>query len=141
MAEAKRSKHKGAKGNAADTPALEWIAAGLGLLLTLAMLGTIGWEMIAGGGDRPPAIEARIERIVPTGGGYVVEIALRNESPATAAAVQVQGELTKPDGEVATSGATLDYVPGESTRHAGLFFKEDPRLGRLEVRTLGYAQP
>ena len=140
MAEAKHQ-HKGAKGDAADTPALEWIAAGIGLLLTLAILGTIGWEMIAGRGDRPPAIEARVERIVPTGSGYVAEIALRNGSPATAAAVQVEGELTKPGGEVVTSSVTLDYVPGESTRHAGLFFKDDPHAGRLEVRTLGYAEP
>lgn len=135
-----RSK-SGQSNGAAATPALEWIAAALGLLLTLGILGVIGWEAAAGGGDEPPAIEARVDRVVPTSGGFVLELVLENRGPATAAAVEVEGELTKPDGTVATSSATIDYVPGESSRRAGLFFTDDPRVGRLEVRALGYAEP
>ena len=124
-----------------DTPALEWIAAAIGLLLTLGILGAMAWEIWAGGSDRAPAIEARVERVVRAGSVYVAEVTLENRSPATAAAVEVEGELTRPDGTTATSVATLDYVPGASKRSAGLIFTDDPRRGRLEVRVLGYAEP
>jgi uncharacterized protein (TIGR02588 family) len=124
-----------------DTPALEWVAAAIGLLLTFTILGSMAWEAYVGGGDRVPAIEARVERVVRTGTGYVAEIELDNSSPATAAAVEVVGEVTKPDGTTATSAATIDYVPGASVRRMGLFFTEDPRQGRLDVRVLGYSEP
>lgn len=131
-------KHQGERSR---PPLLEWIAAAIGLLLTLAVLGALGWEGLKGSGRNPPAIETQVSRIVPTRAGYVVEIELRNRSSATAAAVEVEGELTKADGTTATSTATVDYVPGESTRNAGLFFKDDPRRHRLEVRALGFAEP
>lgn len=141
MSERRKPGRQGRKAAQAETPALEWIAAAIGLVLTLGILGLMGWEAMTVSEDRPPAIEARVERIVPTGAGYVAEIALRNSSPTTAAAVQIQGELTNADGTVATSNATVDYVPGQSTRRAGLSFIDDPRPGRLEVRMLGYAEP
>ena len=131
----------GKKSGHAETPALEWIAAAVGLVMTLGILGSMGWEAMTGGGGGPAAIEARVERIVPTSAGYVAEIALRNDSPTSAAAVQIEGELTKADGTVATSQATVDYVPGESTRRAVLSFTDDPRRARLEVRVLGFAEP
>lgn len=132
----------GSRGSAqSGPPLLEWIAAAVGLLLTLGVLGALGWESLKGAGTRPPAIETGIGGITPTRTGYVVEIELRNRSSATAAAVEVEGELTKADGTVATSTTTVDYVPGDSTRKAGLFFEDDPRRHRLEVRALGFAEP
>jgi uncharacterized protein (TIGR02588 family) len=125
----------------AETPLLEWIAAAVGLLLTLGVLGSLGWEAMQGSGKAPPVIETTIDRVTPTPAGYVVELTLRNRSPATAATVEVEGELTKDDGTIITSTTTLDYVPGESTRKAGLFFKDDPRLHRLEIRPLGFIEP
>lgn len=122
-------------------PPLEWIAAAIGLLLTLAVLGALGWESLKGSGNRTPVIETSISGITPTPVGYVVEIELHNRSSVTAAAVEVEGELTKADGTVATSTTTVDYVPGDSRRNAGLFFKDDPRRHRLEVRALGFAEP
>ncbi|PWG02048.1 hypothetical protein [Sphingosinicella humi] len=142
MAEDRKTGRKSRRGGAhPDTPALEWIAAAIGLVLTLAILGAMAWEAWVGSGDRLPAIEARIERIVPAGTGYVAEIVLDNRSPSTAAAVEVEGELTKSDGTTATSTATIDYVPGASVRRAGLVFTDDPRRGRLEIRVLGYSEP
>jgi uncharacterized protein (TIGR02588 family) len=122
-------------------PALEWIAGGIGLLLTLGILGLIGSEAWKDAGEAPPAIEAKVERITPFAAGHVVEVKLENRSPATAAAVQVQGKLMRGGETVATSSAVMDYVPGESSRRAGLFFTEDPRRYRLEVRALGYTEP
>ena len=122
-------------------PLLEWIAAGVGLVLTVGMLTVIGREALSGEVGQPPAIEVRVERVVATPAGFVVEIAATNRSGATAAAVQVEGELKDGEAEVETSGAVFDYVPGHATRRGGLFFREDPRLHRLEVRALGYQAP
>ena len=60
---------------------------------------------------------------------------------ATAAAVQIEGELLDGERVIATSQVTLDYVPGNSERRGGLFFREDPEAHGLKVRALGYAEP
>jgi uncharacterized protein (TIGR02588 family) len=110
-------------------------------LLTLAIIGVIGWDALQGGREQPPSIEATIKRIAPAAGGFVVEVALHNRSSSTAAAVEVEGELKNGGETLETSGATLDYVPGMSTRRAGLFFTQDPRQRDLKVRALGYVEP
>ena len=116
---------------------------GVAVVVSLYVLWTFGRtdEAYVGGAGKVPVIEARVERVVSTATGYVAEIGIDNHSPATAATVEIEGELTKPDGTTATSVATIDYVPGASTRTAGLFFVDDPRRGQLEVRVLGYAEP
>ncbi|WP_207100210.1 hypothetical protein [Paracoccus shandongensis] len=131
------------QGKAQDggTPVLEWISAGVGLVLTVAMLGFIGWQAWTSTGQELPAVELRVRRILPAGDGWVVEVAALNHSPATAAAVQIEGTLTRDGQTVAESQATFDYVPGNSEREGGLFFREDPNAFDLEVRTLGYARP
>lgn len=123
------------------TPILEWISVAIGFVLTLAMLGFIGWQALTSTGEEPPAVEVRIERIAPAAGGWVVEIAAVNSSPATAAAVQIEGELKEGERVLATSQMTLDYVPGNSERQGGLFFRDNPEAYNLEIRALGYAKP
>ena len=125
----------------AAQPLLEWIAAGTGLLLTLALLAVIGREAIAGETSEPPAIEVRAERIRPLPSGFLVEVVALNRSGGTGAAVQVEGQLKDGDREVESSNFTFDYVPGHAERRGGLFFAEDPRRHRLEVRALGYQTP
>jgi uncharacterized protein (TIGR02588 family) len=122
-------------------PALEWIAAAVGLLLIAAMLGILGWEALKGNGKHAPFVEVSVEGVTAAAGGYIVEVALRNRSPSTAAAVEVEGELASGGRTIETSSVTIDYVPGESTRRAGLFFSHDPRDLEVDVRALGYAQP
>ena len=124
-----------------QTPLLEWIAGGVGLLLTLGTFGVIGWEAVTTRGEPPPAIETSVEGVTAAAGGYVVEVRLRNRSHATAAAVEIEGEMSAGGGEPTRSTATIDYVPGESERRVGLFFREDPRRHGLEVRVLGYSEP
>lgn len=128
---------QGKQGGSSGTPALEWIASGIGLALTLGILGTIGWEAVKGEENKLPAIAISVERIVATEAGYAVEVTARNLSPATASHVEIEGQLAGG----ATSSMTLDYLPGESERKGGLFFKEDPRTRQLEVRALGYEEP
>lgn len=125
----------------AREPLLEWIAAGIGLMLTLGILAVIGREALSGEVEQPPAIEVRVENVVESTAGFVVEIAATNRSGATAASVQVEGELKSAGTSVEVSAATFDYVPGHGTRRGGLLFRQDPRLYQLELRALGYEAP
>lgn len=79
-------------------------------------------------------------KVTPFPGGWVVEVKAHNLSPRTAAAVQVEGTLRRGGSETKAS-ATLDYIPGNSTRQGGLFLPEDPRSGTFEVRATGFARP
>jgi uncharacterized protein (TIGR02588 family) len=133
---------RGKAAKAQKAPLLEWIAAGVGLLLTLGMLTIIGLEALRGDTSRLPAIEVRATGVVmPAPSGFVVEIVAINRSGGTAATVQIEGTLNSGENAVETSSLTLDYVPGHAERKGGLFFTNDPRGHRLEVRPLGYQAP
>ena len=121
-------------------PVLEWIAVALGLAVTLGLLGFVGWQALSSSKEEPPRIVVETGKVHPYSGGWVVEVTARNLSPATAAGVEIEGTLTHA-GKQTTATATLDYVPGHSTREAGLFLTEDPGAGQLEVRATGYAAP
>ncbi len=126
----------------ARTPLLEWIASGLGAVLLLILVGVIGREALTGETDALPAIEIRAMSVARAGSGYVVGIEAVNLSGGTAAAVEIEGVLSDGSGAaIETSSATLDYVPGRSVRSGGLFFREDPRRHRLELRALGFQTP
>jgi uncharacterized protein (TIGR02588 family) len=126
-----------AKKQAARTPLLEWIAAGIGLILLLIVLGAIGQEAMTGAADEPPAITVTAGQVTQTRSGFVVAFEANNASRGTAAAVEIEGKLAS--GE--TSSATLDYVPGRGRTAGGLFFKTDPRGQQLELRALGFQTP
>ncbi len=125
----------------AGTPLLEWIASGIGLVLTLGMLAVIGGEALNHEADQLPVIDVTAGRVVATGSGFVVAIEAVNRSGGTAAAVEVEGALKAGEISIETSSAVFDYVPGHSRRSGGLFFARDPRRHRLELRALGYQAP
>ena len=125
-----------------ETPVLEWISAAIGLVLTVAMLGFIGWQALSGaGGATTPALSVQAGRIHPTAGGYLVEFEASNRSPRTAAAVEVEATLEAAGSQPVTSVVSLDYVPGDSSQRGGVVLPADPRTGRLTLRVTGYAEP
>lgn len=129
------------KAPAADTPALEWIAAATGLLVALGMVGTLLAEGVTVGDDPVPLLAASAHSVKPAGRHHVVTVRLTNASGRTAAAVQVEGVLKRGAEAVETSNATIDYVPGHSEARGGLMFTADPRAHRLELRVTGYEHP
>ncbi|MBW3551467.1 MAG: hypothetical protein KY442_11890 [Proteobacteria bacterium] len=122
-------------------PMLEWVSAGTGLGLSLAMLGFLGWKAIGASGDEPPVVTIDTGAITRVGRGYVVEIIATNETTRTAAGVEVEGRITREGRSLATSTVTFDYVPGRSSRNGGMFFEQDPGAGVFEARALGYSDP
>jgi len=119
-----------------STPALEWIAAALGLAAILFVAVVIGREALTGEPAQLPSLEVRATRVVPNAAGFVVEFEVVNHASGTAAAVEVEGKAGDE-----TSSATLDYVAGNAQAKGGLFFAKDPRGQKLELRTLGFQTP
>lgn len=120
----------------ASTPALEWIAAGLGLVAILFVAFVIGREALSGEQAQLPSLEVRATRVVPNAAGFVVEFEVVNHASGTAAAVTIEGQAGDE-----TSSATLDYVAGNASAEGGVFFRNDPRGQKLELRALGFQTP
>lgn len=118
----------------------ERVAAAVSTALVLAVLGALAYDAFATP-QTPPAVEVRADTVLQAGGLWLVEFDAFNRGHGTAAAVKVEGRLSGAAGEVETSEALLDYVPGRSRRRGGLFFRNDPRAHRLELRALGYQEP
>jgi len=124
-----------------DTPLLEWIAAGIGLLLTVMVIGVVGREALTGDTEQLPEIAVAATRIAPSSPGYVLAFEASNETGGTAAAVEIEATLKDGDAIIETGKATLDYVPGYGKVKGGIYFAEDPRQHDLEIRALGFRLP
>lgn len=135
MSESERREGDGKK------PALAYIAGATGFVLTLGLIGFVGWQAVIGPDAPAPSVTVATRQIRPASAGYVVEIEARNTTSVTAAAVQIEAELDIPGSDPMTSNLTLDYVPGHSTRKAGVYFPVNPARGTLKIRALGYAAP
>jgi uncharacterized protein (TIGR02588 family) len=122
------------------TPILEWIAAAIGLVLALAVTGLVAWDALNQDGA-PPHILVEARTVTAFDAGFVLEVRLRNVANATAAQVAIEGVLSRGGQTVETARATFDYLPGNSVRHGGLFFSNDPRGYVVSLRALGYAEP
>lgn len=118
----------------------EGIAAAVSTVLVLAVVSYLLYDAVARP-QTPPAVTVQADTVLKAGGQWLVEFSARNQGHATAAGVTVEGALLEGGRAVETSAVVLDYVPGESVRRGGLFFRADPRAYRLELRAHGYQQP
>lgn len=125
---------------AARTPMLEWVAAGIGLLLAVSALYFVGREALAGD-PAPPEVVLRALDIKALPSGHLVTVSIRNLGDRPAAQVLVEGQLTLPGGTTEIVETTFDYVPGHSARRGGLFFQDDPRQGSLRLVAKGFVEP
>jgi uncharacterized protein (TIGR02588 family) len=117
----------------------EWLVGGIGLLVLLALLGFLAREAMAP--QTPPDLVARVDSVSRGASGWLAHVRVHNRGRGTAVSVTVEGEFATPAGDTLRSETTLDYVPGLSRRGGGLLFDEDPRLGKLEVRVIGFQEP
>lgn len=125
----------------AQTPLLEWVAAGVGLVSLIFLLGAIGHDALQGGAQVPPDIHLTTRAASRTGNGYVVTFEAFNRGGDTAAALEIEGRLMDGDRAIETSTATIDYVAGHGSAEGGLFFINDPATLTVEMRPLGFQVP
>jgi uncharacterized protein (TIGR02588 family) len=122
------------------TPIAEWVAAALGLLLTLGVIGYLVWDGLRER-DAPPDLSVIAGAPAQVGQGFVVPVTVRNDSPATAADVEVLGVLEQGGVVIEERRASFAYVPGDGEATGGLVFSRDPRAYRLRLEAEGYADP
>ncbi|KQW66942.1 hypothetical protein ASE17_20060 [Phenylobacterium sp. Root77] len=123
----------------AQTPLLEWIAAGVGAALILAVLSVIVLD-IARAHDAPPDLVVRSKGSERVANGYLLHIEIKNRGDQPAAQVDVEGRLGH-GAAAQTASVTFDDVPGGSVRSGGLLFKSDPRGGAVELSAKGFTDP
>lgn len=127
-------------GNRQITSVWEKITASIGLLLVLSSVGFILFQGIWGN-ETPPDVQISIESIQPVSTGYLVKFTSKNEGGSSLAGVVVQAQLTKGEDKIETSQTTIEFLPANSLRKGGFFFRNNPKMFRLEARTLGYQEP
>lgn len=123
-----------------QTSTWEWLVAALGLIVTLAMIAFMVREAV-NGPSGPPDVVMRTVTVTHGGGGYLVSFQAENRGGRTAAGVIVEGTLEADGEEIEASETELDYLPARSSKRGGLWFREDPRRYRLELRARGYEEP
>jgi uncharacterized protein (TIGR02588 family) len=121
-------------------PLLEWIVAGVGVLLVGGAIAFLVYHSVTRG-QTPPDIRAVAERVLDLEHGYVVQFRARNEGGSAASEVTIEGEFVAHEGTTERAQAVLDYLPPRSDREGALLFTEDPRQGELRLRATGYAKP
>lgn len=124
----------------AEISVWEWLTAALGLVLVLGAVALMLVDGVANG-SRPPDVAVRALRTQRAANGWLVEIEAANRGTETAAELEISGELSRGGRVLESASATLDYLPGGARRRAGLYFKEDPRTGELELRPVGFREP
>ena len=119
---------------------LEWIVAGIGLLLVIGVVAFLVTQATHSNGSSPMISVRSDSVLVLADGGYLVHFTAENSARTTAASVTIVGELGEgPAAE--TRRATLDFLPGRTTRHGALAFARDPRAGGLKLRVEGFQEP
>ena len=131
---ARVSKPLGKAKTIAPRPVLQWIAAGIGALATLAILGIILTEALSG--TRPAQLAASVVSVRANHQTWVVEVQVSNTGSETATAVDIEA---KSGDDTAT--ATLDYVPGDGQATAFLAIGTDPSLSPVTVSVSGWSEP
>ena len=121
-------------------PIWEWIVAAFGLVIVTGVLGFLLYETL-GGNQLPPDVRLSVDSVARTGNGYLVKITAVNDGGSTAEGVIIEGQLKNGSDLVERSETTLDYLPPQSKKKAGLFFMKDPRQFELQVRPFGYEEP
>lgn len=121
-------------------PFWERVIAALGLLLVLASVAYLFYQGVWGD-HSPPDIVVEPAGILDSGKDYLVRFKARNLGGETAAEVTISGVLKRDGEQVETTETTLDYIPAGSEQQGGLYFKNDPRSGELELSAAGYRTP
>ena len=118
-------------------PLIEWIAGGIGLVLTCGLVGFIGWQAMQDHSERPQ-VEVRVTSITPSGDNYLVELTAFSRTGRTVSGLDVEGVLTIAGQAPEMSTTSFDYLPGHSQSRGGLYFTANPATGDLQVRAPGF---
>ncbi len=134
------NKESNGKREVAEPPALEWLAAAVGLILVVGAVGFMIYQAVVQK-HTPPNISVSVDSINPTDSGFLVGFRITNRGAMTASALTIEGELKKNGESIEKSSATIDYAPSHSERRGGLIFTKNPKDFDLQIRATSYEEP
>ena len=136
------SRQQGRKeqGDGPPPPLWEWVVAGVGLVLVLAVLGYLVLDAVRAP-DTPPAPELQVLGVEAQGGRFLVRFRAHNRGSRTAEQLKVVGTLAQGGRTLEEADTQLDFLPGGSSREGGLFFQADPRTLQLDLQARSYLRP
>lgn len=122
------------------TSVVEWVAAAVGAVLFVAMIGylvQLGFQDIEG----VPQIELSAQPAIRQGSSHLVGFKATNVGKATALNLVVAATLYDGEEEIEHKEATIDYLPMQSSRSGGFIFAHDPADYRLRIAASSYLDP
>jgi uncharacterized protein (TIGR02588 family) len=134
------TKQSSRPGTINHTPLLEWLVGAVGLIL---VSGVILFLLYQGFADQnlPPQIHLTVQSMQSAGNQYLVLVKASNQGNKTVKGLVVEGRVEVTQAESETSTLTFDYLPAQSEHTGGLFFINDPRGRKIELRAQGYEHP
>jgi len=117
----------------------EWFVAAVGAVLLVATLAFLLHDALSASTPAQPAIS--ILDVQRQQGRYVVRLRVDNAGERTAARLRLHATLSDAGTVLEEAETEFDYVPGRSSREAGLFFRNDPRVHTLQVVPRSYQEP
>lgn len=117
----------------------EWLAAALGGILFVALIGYFAREAMQPGAATPDVV-ARVDSITRASAGYVAHVTASNSGGA-AVSVRIVGELSLNGTAVEAAEITLELLGRGSSQSAGLYFLRDPSRHELRVRPVSFVLP
>ena len=121
----------------ANTPLLEWLVGGLGVILLVATVVFLVYEGLHNG-EQPGAVTASVKEIVNGGDLYILTFELHNAGSQTLSNVHVSARVMDGEREIERAQTVIDYLPGRSRQAGGFFFQNDPQRYRVEIVPEGY---
>lgn len=133
-APAKRPHATGPK-TVAPRPILQWIAAAVGVCVTIGAAAVIMVEALQPA--RPVALSVAVEGVRQAGPTTIFELKVSNTGSETAAGVEIVGE----DGKGKTASVTLDYVPGDGEASAAVTLPRVEAGEKPSFSVVGWSEP
>lgn len=118
----------------------EWAIAAVGLALVSVSLSVILYQALWHK-ETPPEVQVALEAPQPVTGGYIVPFKAINMGSTTAAGLIIKATLKNGSSEIETSETTLDYLPANSSRKGGFFFRQNPAAYQLEAFATAFQEP
>ena len=118
---------------------LEKIFTVLSLILIVAVIGYLIKESIST--ETPPAFQLEQADPIKRGQFTAVDVFIENVGDQSAKAVNITGEIAVRGQEPLKAEATLDWLPGRSTRQTTLLFPGDTPTTKPQVEVVGYEIP
>ena len=121
---------------------LEWAVFGLGCLLMLGTVGSLGYEAWTDSPDDAPRIEVELGEASPLGAHYAVPVKVYNRGAVTAEGVLIEVTLVTSDGDEERGEFEVQFLPRHALREGRVLFETNPaRAANIKARPLGYEQP